>query len=152
GREQRQLLQNYAAAWGRGDFHRMYTMLSPSSRARISESVFRSELEHDADIATTTALRRTRLISTSDDNPRFHSSVMPRAFGTLQGVLELPFEGSGNSTRIRFEPKVLFPGLRSGETLTREDKLAPRGTILAADGTPLAVGPSRSSPIPSVAS
>ena len=47
---------------------------------------------------------------------------------------------------------LLFPGLRPGEQLTREVKLPPRATLFARDGTPLAQGPDRSSPIPDVAS
>src|SRR5581483_1256773 len=47
---------------------------------------------------------------------------------------------------------LLFPGLRRGEHLTRNVSLAPRADILASDGTPLAEGPDRTSPIPDVAS
>jgi cell division protein FtsI/penicillin-binding protein 2 len=45
----------------------------------------------------------------------------------------------------------VFPGLRTGEQLTRRATLAPRAELLARDGTPLAQGPTRSSPISDVA-
>ena len=152
GRAQRHLLETYAADWGHGDFHRMYTMLSADSRRRITEAEFRSKLEDDADIATVTSLRPGRLISTSGHEARLRFVVETRTFGALDEVLQLPFVGSGGGTRIRFAPKILFPGLRSDEKLRRTALLGPRGTLLAADGTPLAKGPSRSTPIPSVAS
>ena len=152
GREQRHLLETYAADWGRGDFHHMYAMLTTASRSRIGQAAFRSKLEGDADTATATSLRAGRLISISDGVARLHFVVQTRAFGTLDEILQLPLAGSGGDTRIRFAPTILFPGLRSGETLRRDALLGPRGTLLAADGTPLAQGPSRTSPISSVAS
>ena len=130
----------------------MCAMLTPPSRQRVTEAEFRSKLDRDADSATETSLGCTRLESTAGDEARFKCVVQTRTFGTLHEVLQLPFAGSGGGTRVRFAPEILFPGLRSGETLRRDARLGPRGTILAADGTPLAEGPSRSSPIPSVAS
>ena len=152
GRAQRRLLNAYAADWRRDDLSRMYAMLTPASQRQMSEAEFAAKLDHDADIATATTLRATRLISISDGDARFKFVVQTRVFGTLHEVLELPLAGSGGGTRIRFAPMILFPGLRSNETLTRDAAIGPRGSILAADGTPLAEGAGRSSPIPAVAS
>ncbi len=52
---------------------------------------------------------------------------------------------------MHLTPSLLFPGLRGSERLNRHTVLPTRGTLLASDGTPLAEGPDRSSPIPSVA-
>ena len=52
---------------------------------------------------------------------------------------------------MHYSDTLLFPGLRPGEKLHRGISLPPRGTLLASDGTPLAQGPDRSSPIPDVA-
>jgi cell division protein FtsI/penicillin-binding protein 2 len=52
---------------------------------------------------------------------------------------------------VRFAGSLLFPGLRAGEALTRETALPPRAAILARDGTPLASGAGRTSPIADVA-
>ena len=152
GRAQRHLLETYASDWRRGDFRDMYARLTPASRRRISEAKFQSALERDADTATETSIRSTRLVSVTGEAARFDFVVETRTFGALHEVLRLPLEGSGGGTRIQFAPEILFPGLRSDEKLKRDARLGPRGTILAADGTPLAAGPSRSSPIPSVAS
>src|SRR5205807_1002677 len=54
--------------------------------------------------------------------------------------------------RVRFADSLVFPGLKPGETLTRRVTLPPRADLLARDGTPLARGPLRTSPIPAVAS
>jgi cell division protein FtsI/penicillin-binding protein 2 len=70
----------------------------------------------------------------------------------LDETLRVPLSGSGSGARIRFSDSLLFPGLRQGETLNRDVSLPPRATLLASDGTPLAQGPNRSSPIPDVAS
>ena len=63
----------------------------------------------------------------------------------------VPFSGSGSGARVELRPSILFPGLRPGERLRRAMRLAPRGTLLASDRTPLAEGPDRTSPIPDVA-
>jgi penicillin-binding protein A len=59
--------------------------------------------------------------------------------------------GSGSDARVKLSAALLFPGLRPGEHLRRQITLPPRAALLASDGTPLAQGPDRSSPIPDVA-
>jgi cell division protein FtsI/penicillin-binding protein 2 len=78
-------------------------------------------------------------------------SATTRLFGVLHETLEIPLVGSGSSVSVRFADELLFPGLRAGERLRRQVTLAPRAALLAGDGTPLAQGPQRSSPIPDVA-
>ncbi len=145
------LLDSYVTHWERGDFHGMYAMLSPASQRRVSQSQFRSALESDADMATETGLHG-KLLSVSGEAARFRFTVQTRTFGTLHEQLRLPLQGSGGGTRVVLKPQDMFPGLRAGETLRRDEVLSRRGSILAADGTPLAEGPARTSPIPSVAS
>jgi penicillin-binding protein A len=77
--------------------------------------------------------------------------VDTKVWGLLSETLVVPYTGSGSAARVHFSDTVLFPGLRPGERLTRVISLPPRGTLLASDGTPLAEGPHRSSPIPDVA-
>ncbi len=75
-----------------------------------------------------------------------------RLFGRLRQTLLVPLDTSGSSPTVRFGSTLLFPGLRPGEALTRQTTLPPRAALLARDGTPLAQGPERTSPIPDVAS
>jgi cell division protein FtsI/penicillin-binding protein 2 len=74
-----------------------------------------------------------------------------RIFGVLHQTLELRFSGSGSGARVHFSGALLFPGLMPGERLHRHVSLAPRAAIFARNGTPLAEGPDRHSPIPAVA-
>ena len=64
----------------------------------------------------------------------------------------MPLTGSGSSATVHFTSSLLFPGLQGHERLGRHMSLPPRATLFAADGTPLAEGPDRTSPIPDVAS
>jgi cell division protein FtsI/penicillin-binding protein 2 len=66
----------------------------------------------------------------------------------LPETLEIAFS---SGARVHFEPAHVFPGLRAGERLRRLVELPPRAALLADDGTPLAAGPERTSPIPDVA-
>ena len=52
---------------------------------------------------------------------------------------------------VHFTQRLLFPGLRPGRAADRHMSLPPRAALLAADGTPLAQGPTATSPIPDVA-
>jgi cell division protein FtsI/penicillin-binding protein 2 len=72
-------------------------------------------------------------------------------FGKLIEVVDVPLSGSGSGASVHFERLLLFPGLRAGEQLARHVTLAPRASLLASDGTPLAEGPNRTSPIADVA-
>src|SRR6202012_5509238 len=51
--------------------------------------------------------------------------------------IDLPWAEGG----IAWKPYLVFPGLRPGEKLEAQTELAPRASILAADGTVLAEGP-----------
>jgi cell division protein FtsI/penicillin-binding protein 2 len=64
----------------------------------------------------------------------------------------VPLADEAGTTRVHFDPVLTFPGLRPGERLRRHVSLAPRAALLASDGTALARGPDRTSPIPGVAS
>ena len=63
----------------------------------------------------------------------------------------MPLSGSGSSATVHYMSSLLFPGLQGRERLGRHMSLPPRATLFAADGTPLAEGPDRTSPIPAVA-
>jgi cell division protein FtsI/penicillin-binding protein 2 len=78
--------------------------------------------------------------------------VATRLFGTLRETLFVPLTGSGSGAHVRYEESLVFPGLQTGEQLTRRIRLPRRAALLASDGTPLAQGPQRTSPIPDVAS
>ena len=147
------LATRYVTAWTHGRVAAMYGMLDAASKARVSERRFAAELTDDRDTATATAMRV--LARSPDPTPRRRSRcrmlIRTRIWGTLHETLEVPVTGSGSSIGVHLTPSLLFPGLRGSEHLNRHTVLPTRGTLLASDGTPLAEGPDRSSPIPSVA-
>jgi cell division protein FtsI/penicillin-binding protein 2 len=152
GRAERKLVRNYVSAWAHRDFIRMYGMLDSASKQRLTQAQFTRAYEAAANTATMTALVPVRVGSRSGAVIPVRVRVSTRLFGTLREVLDVPLSGSGSGASVHFENSLVFPGLRRGEQLSRHVSLAQRANILASDGTPLAEGPDRTSPIPDVAS
>ncbi|MGP0047495.1 MAG: penicillin-binding transpeptidase domain-containing protein [Solirubrobacteraceae bacterium] len=151
GNEARQTVKRYVNDWEAGDVPAMYALLDPASQARVSEPRFAAELAAVADTATATSLRVTKVGNLHGDELPVKLRIHTRVWGTLEETLLVSVRGTGSDPRIHLSDQLLFPGLRAGEQLSRTITMPPRGTLLAADGTPLAEGPERSSPIPTVA-
>ena len=145
------MVTGYVTAWARGDVAQMYSLLDAGSKRRTSEARFAGDLRAAAATATVTSMRPVRVASRSGNSILVRMQVRTRLWGPLRETLTVPLSGSGSAARIRFSGALLFPGLRRGEHLSRLIELPPRGTLLASDGTPLAQGPGRTSPIPDVA-
>ncbi|MBO0712948.1 MAG: hypothetical protein J2P47_16875, partial [Acetobacteraceae bacterium] len=152
GDGERQVVTNYLRAWAHRDYRRMYSLLDADSRARMSEAAFAAAYSRAANTATMTFLSAVRMGGRQHDFIPVTTRVTTRTFGVLHEMLDVPITGSGSRARVRFEPSLLFPGLRARERLVRRAQLGPRGTLRASNGTPLAQGPGRTSPIPDVAS
>lgn len=152
GAAERQLATGYVRDWAAGDYPRMYSLLDPASRAHLSEARFAAEYRRDAATATVVRLIPVRVSGPQGEYIPVRMRVQTRLFGTLEETLEVPFVGSGSSATVRFSGTLLFPGLTGRERLGRRMSLPPRATLFASDGTPLAEGPDRTSPIPAVAS
>jgi peptidoglycan glycosyltransferase len=151
GRAERQLVTNYVRAWVHGDYARMYGLLDPASRSGITESAFVTAYENAARMATVLSLHVIRVGNRTGDFIPVRMEVTTAVFGTLKDSLEVPLVGSGSGAKVHYSDVLLFPGLRAGQQLARKTHLPPRASLLADDGTPLAQGPDRTSPIPSVA-
>lgn len=151
GRAEHQLVTRYVQAWEHADYAQMYTLLDPASQRRTSEPEFVSELHATAATATLSSLRVIHVGSVSGNSIAVRMRVSTRLWSLLLQTLRVPLTTGGSGTRIHLSPALLFPGLRGEESLRRQIALPPRGTLLASDGTPLAQGPSRASPIPDVA-
>jgi cell division protein FtsI/penicillin-binding protein 2 len=152
GPDQRALVTRYVRAWVRGDYPLMYSLLAPGSRASLSEPGFAAAYRRAADTATTTGLRLIRIGSIAHDVAPVRMRVDTRLFGPLRESLAIPLKTTGSTVGVQFDRSLTFPGLRPGEHLHRVVSLAARGALLARNGTPLAQGPARTSPIPAVAS
>jgi penicillin-binding protein A len=151
-RSERHLVTSYVRAWAAGDYGHMYALLDPPSRAAISESRFAAAYRRDAMTATLEKLTTEHVGNKRGGAIPIQMLVVTRLFGTLHETLEVPLSGSGSSATVKFNRSLLFPGLQGQERLARHMRLAPRASLLAADGTPLAEGPDRTSPISDVAS
>jgi penicillin-binding protein A len=151
GQAQRQVVSEYVRAWSHGEYARMYSLLDPGSRRQLSEAAFVARYDAAARTATLSSLVALRV-----GNPRggviaVAMLARTRLFGALREKLLVPVVSLSSGAAVRFVGTLLFPGLRPGERLRRIAGLGPRGTLLARDGTPLAEGPGRTSPIPTVA-
>jgi penicillin-binding protein A len=151
GGDQRQVVTRYVDDWEHRDYAAMYRMLDTASRARVSQGAFAHDLGAAAGIATMRSLRMIRVGSMQGSALTVWMRVDTRLWGVLREPLLVPVTTRGSDTDIHFSSVILFPGLRPGERLHRQIVVPVRGTLLASDGTPLAQGPSRSSPIPDVA-
>jgi len=150
-RSERHLVTNYVQAWAAGDYEHMYKMLDPASRQSITESKFAAAYRRDEMTATVLKLTTEHVGHRSGEFIPVQMLVFTKLFGELRETLEVPLTGSGSSATVHFMTSLLFPGLQGHERLVRHMSLPPRATLFAADGTPLAEGPDRTSPIPGVA-
>lgn len=145
------IAERYAAAWSRGDFEAMYTELTEEARDRVSEQRF-AELHREL-FATATGERLgaggapTEL---SEETVRVPIVVRTRIFGRLTEQVDLPITGDGDATGVDWRRKLAFPGLETGEELTRSVEMPPRATLKTRDGITLAEGAART-PDPAVA-
>ncbi len=151
-RSERHLVTDYVQAWAAGNYGHMYTMLDPASRQSMTQSQFASAYRHDEMTATVLKMTVERLGRKRDSVIPVQVVVDTRLFGTLNETLEVPLTGSGSGATVHYTSSLLFPGLTGTERLRRHMSLPPRANLFAADGTPLAEGPDRTSPISDVAS
>jgi Penicillin binding protein transpeptidase domain/Penicillin-binding Protein dimerisation domain len=152
GRAERALVTEYVRDWSHGRYAGMYRLLDTGSRARLSVGAFAAAYEQDARTATLLRLVSLHVGSLHGDVIDVTMRALTRLFGPLREQLIVPIDETPSGPAVRFAATLLFPGLRPGEKLSRKDVLAPRASILAETGTPLAQGPNRTSPIPAVAS
>ena len=145
------LVSSYLRAWRQRDYPRMYALLDGSSRRAIGRRQFAADYDAAARTATLLSVRVLAQHGRRGDVVPVSMLARTAVFGSLRETLLVPVDLAGSRPAIRFARTLLFPGLRPGERLSRTAALGPRGTLLARDGTPLAQGPDRSSPIPSVA-
>jgi peptidoglycan glycosyltransferase len=151
GRAEKRVVSRYVQAWARGDYRAMYALLDEKSRARISARRFVAAYQRAAGVATLSSVTPGRVSGRHGDTINVAMLVHTRLFGVLHETLAVPVVGSGSNTAVSYSRTLLFPGLQPGEKLKRRVHLAPRAALLASDGTPLAKGPDRTSPISDVA-
>lgn len=147
GPNQRKAVERYAAAWQHSDWARLRAQLTSADQARLSPAVLAQRYGDAAALATATALGTGTPDRDGDGRWRLPVTVRTSAFGTVQADVQLDVVDEGDQARIRWAPRLVFPGLADGEQLRRTTTMPPRAALLARDGTPLAEGPDRASPL-----
>jgi cell division protein FtsI/penicillin-binding protein 2 len=144
---EQQRAERFVAAWTRGDYPAMHAELTRAARAARPLARFAAEYRQAASIATATAFRAGEPRKLEHGIVRVPLTVSTRAFGEVRVTLRLPFAGDGDDARIAWSQNLTFPGVQRGQRLERSMRLPRRADILARDGTPLAAGEERSSPL-----
>ena len=142
----------YAKAWSAGDWATMRAQLTGPAQQKIGLLPFANAGR--SALATATAGERSVTTGTPEqdgDRWRVPVSVRTRIFGTVEGEVVIPVAQDGDGKRVDWKPRLVFPGLRDGERLTRRTTLPARGSLTTRDGTVLAEGDARTAAIPDVA-
>jgi hypothetical protein len=148
------LAARFVAAWAKHDYRAMYPEIDSATRRTLSIDEFAAAYGAAMRTATATGLQVTgkpRAVAGGlmAVPVRVHTSL----FGTLALSVELNISGDAEgSSAVAWSRSLTFPGVHSGETLSRRTTLPPRATLLARDGSVLAEGPAtsagpRSSPL-----
>jgi peptidoglycan glycosyltransferase len=147
GPDERETVTRYARAWDRGDWTAMRREVTAGVQDRYPARSFAQRFAAAQDIATATKVRTGEPRDDGDGHWRLPVVVDTRAFGPVRGTVGLDVVADGDEARIDWRPNLVFPGLAAGERLARTTTLPERGDLLARDGTPLAEGVERTSPL-----
>lgn len=148
---ERAVVERFLAHWARDDYAGMYGLLDRDSRRRVSRDEFVAAYRGATATATARGFDVRHIGAARDGVVPVELAVRTRVFGTVRETVRLRVSGRGEEAAIAWGPELVFPGLRPGERLTRETRLPPRAALLARDGTVLAEGPERTSPVPEIA-
>jgi penicillin-binding protein A len=128
--------QRFVDAWEAQDFDAMYGELTPEAQDEYSLQRFRSAYE-GAETTATVAAVTADAVTEEGDEAVVPISLSTHVFGELSGDLRVPIADD----LVAWSPSLVYPGLESGEELTRRTRAPARAAILAADRSPLAEGP-----------
>jgi peptidoglycan glycosyltransferase len=147
----RDAAQRFLRAWARADYGGMHDLLSPGARAGVGARRFTGAYERAAATATLERIVPGPVRSRGDG--RFTAPVRAetKRFGDIRATVELRMDRDSDPPGVEWQPQMAFPGLRTGEKLSRETQLPPRGTLQARDGRVIATGPDRTSDIGTLA-
>jgi hypothetical protein len=152
------LAERFAAAWARGDYAAMYADVDDATRRSLTADAFAAAYAEALRTATATSERVSgKARASSGGIVTVPVSVHTRLFGTLGLSFRVKLtSGAEGGQVIAWSRSLAFPGMRAGETLSRQTTLPPRAKLLARDGSVLAEGSAdeagtRSSPLGDVA-
>lgn len=151
GPSEKDAVTRFAHAWDRGDYAAMRDQVTGAVRDRYDARAFQARYAAAADTATLTAVRTGTPSDAGDGIWRVPVTAQTKAFGPVRGTLRVKVVEEDGKAHLAWTPNLVFPGLGVGETLKRTTEMPARADLLARDGTPLAQGPNRTSPLGAVA-
>ena len=146
---QERVARDFTAAWQSGDLRAMHALLSEDAQRAYPFRRFERVYRRAAATATATGVTSAEPTGERNGGVVVPMQVRTRVFGRVPGELVIPV----SEDRVNWEPQMVFPGLRSGERLTRGIELPERAKLLSRNGRVLAEGPAgqRSSPLVGIA-
>jgi peptidoglycan glycosyltransferase len=142
-----QRAERFVAAWAQGDYATMHAELTDSARRAQPLADFTASYRKAAETATATRFAHGPVGEVQDGSVLVPMTVVTRVFGVVRATLRLPFAGEDDDARVAWSQNLTFPGVERGQRLDRTTRLPPRAHILARDGTALAEGEDRTSPL-----
>ena len=105
--------------WRSGDYARMYALLAPSQRARMSLQAFTSAYTHDDTVAGVMAIRPSNRFQAFRGHLVTTVAVRTRKFGWLVNPLSVPVVIVRKRFYVLWSSALAFPGLQPGGRLVR---------------------------------
>ena len=150
---ERRVAARFAAAWERGDYATMHSLLTAEARSDYPLRRFGRAYRRAAETATLANVDISRPRVLENGQVRLDVTLATRIFGTFSDELTLAVEEDPDGTPgIAWRPEQVFPGLRAGQKLERTTEMPPRAAIQARDGTVIAQGEQRLSDLGAIAS
>jgi penicillin-binding protein A len=140
GSAQQSVAEQFARAWVDGDYATMYDDIDSAEQQRISASGFAAAYMKAMRTATESGLGVTGRARSENGAFVVPMRVRTRLWGTLTEELRVRVRSSPGGPRVMWSHALVFPGLRAGESLSRNMTLPPRAALLARDGSVLADG------------
>ncbi len=135
----------FAGAWSDNDYAGMHRLLATDVQAQVSLKDFTAAYARAGAVATAVAVETGDPSVAGDGEVSVPVTVRTRMFGTVEGEVVLPV---GQEEKVQWAPHLVFPGLATGDELSRRVQVPPRAPILSRDGEVLVEGPAaaRTSP------
>jgi cell division protein FtsI/penicillin-binding protein 2 len=125
----------FARLWQDGKYADMWAMLTPESQQQVTPSAFATAYQDAARTATSQGVTA-GTVTEKDGVVKFPVSVDTLVWGPIRGDISFTVD----EKHINWQPEMVFPGLAKGETLSRDTKAPPRGSIVDRKGDVLIEG------------
>jgi penicillin-binding protein A len=134
--------EKFVREWAKAEYAAMYGDLDAASRRSVSADEFVSAYHEAMNTATATGVHVAGKPHHSGDGlVTVPVKVATRLFGTLALSVELPVASQAeDGEKVAWSRSLAFPGMHSGEQLSRKTTLPERAKLLARDGSVLAEG------------